>query len=67
MKKFARKEVIFSDAVFDLRQLLKITAVSVSEDYACDAKDCILKQTWSHRATSTCAIGAEDDQFAVPD
>jgi len=33
----------------------------------CDTKDYILKQTWSHHATSTCSIGADDDPLAVLD
>jgi choline dehydrogenase len=33
----------------------------------CDTKDYILKQTWSHHATSTCAIGADSDPLAVLD
>jgi choline dehydrogenase len=33
----------------------------------CDTKDYILKQTWSHHATSTCSIGANDDPLAVLD
>jgi choline dehydrogenase len=33
----------------------------------CDTKDYILKQTWSHHATSSCAIGADDDPLAVLD
>jgi choline dehydrogenase len=33
----------------------------------CDTKDYILKQTWSHHATSSCAIGADNDPLAVLD
>jgi choline dehydrogenase len=32
-----------------------------------DTKDYILKQTWSHHTTSSCAIGADDDPLAVLD
>jgi choline dehydrogenase len=34
---------------------------------SCDVKDFIRKQTWSHHATSSCAIGADDDLMAVLD
>jgi len=33
----------------------------------CDTEDYILKQTWSHHGTSTCAIGADKDPLAVLD
>jgi choline dehydrogenase len=33
----------------------------------CDTKDYILKQTWSHHATSTCSIGADHDPLTVLD
>jgi len=33
----------------------------------CDTRDYILKQTWSHHGTSTCAIGADKDPLAVLD
>ncbi|EPE33453.1 FAD/NAD(P)-binding protein [Glarea lozoyensis ATCC 20868] len=33
----------------------------------CDVKEEIRAQTWSHHATSTCAIGADDDPMAVLD
>lgn len=34
---------------------------------ACDVKEAIKVQTWSHHATSTCAIGADNDPMAVLD
>jgi choline dehydrogenase len=33
----------------------------------CDTKAYILKRTWPHHATSTCAIGADNDPLAVLD
>ncbi|TVY59695.1 Oxygen-dependent choline dehydrogenase [Lachnellula suecica] len=33
----------------------------------CDVKETIRAQTWSHHATSTCAIGADNDTLAVLD
>ncbi|KAH8661682.1 hypothetical protein BGZ60DRAFT_530630 [Tricladium varicosporioides] len=33
----------------------------------CDLKETIKAQTWSHHATSTCAIGADNDTMAVLD
>jgi len=33
----------------------------------CDVKDVIRTQTWSHHATSSCSIGADDDPLAVLD
>lgn len=33
----------------------------------CDVKEAVRKQTWSHHATSTCAIGRDNDPLAVLD
>jgi choline dehydrogenase len=37
------------------------------EERDCDVKEVVRKQTWSHHATSTCAIGGDGDPFAVLD
>ncbi|KAH8812992.1 hypothetical protein F5884DRAFT_879142 [Xylogone sp. PMI_703] len=36
-------------------------------NHTCDVDEIIRKQTWSHHATSTCAIGSENDPMAVLD
>jgi choline dehydrogenase len=33
----------------------------------CDVEDTVKTQTWSHHATSTCAIGKNGDKMAVLD
>jgi choline dehydrogenase len=36
-------------------------------DRKCNVKETIKEQTWSHHATSTCAIGKDGDKMAVLD
>lgn len=66
----------FSDAVDYSRKILDSVEAPVgpfAENFPCDAsRDCDVKetvrtQTWSHHATSTCAIGADWDPWAVLD
>lgn len=43
------------------------TEVFPCEDKKCDLKEKVLTQSWSHHASSSCAIGADSDPMAVLD